>query len=769
MSETLSTPAAAGRETPSRADLRRFHHGDPRARGGELPPGLLPAALHRYRGVAASGDWPLVVGAGEPFARPLGPALAALAASAEDRVLADLAPHLERAVARRLAGGSAPLAAALAEAVAATAQELALPAADAERLAASARAFAVAAGEEASVLGFGAAAVWRLADIAARRAARRVRAELAASTRELVAAADALLEADGGRRAGVAPGARRLGALGGRFVDAGRLSEVVAHRRVGEPLADERRAGLEAARTLLAELPHDAPEPRWIVPPSFAPLGLGGTPFLAEDPCAEACAVFDRAAEQAAARVRAARRVTLEAAGAFDPEHHLPGLERLDWRGFEPHELALVPAVFAVVRARDLLVTGLQSFTRLLLSGRPVQIVVPAGDGYENGGPALERFEPGYLGLGHREVYVHQGSIARGAALAEGLARGLAAARPALHVVDLPSSGPAELDPWLVASARVSGRAAPLYRYQPEAGTTWARRLRFDDNPEAAADWPREPLPPSNGTAAPAEAAFTFADAALLDPAWHSHFALAPVDGDDLVALADWLEAPAEAAARTLPFVWSATAEGELVRLVVSRALAWATRDRRELWRTLAELAGVRSEHVDEAVAAARRELAEKAAREREELAAAHAAEIERVRGEAAAGAVSRIVAGLLADDGDLLAAIAEPAPAAAPGLAAAAPAAPTREPAPAAAPAAEAWLDSALCTSCDDCTRKFPGIFAYNADKQAYVKNPRGGSFRDLVRAAEACPARVIHPGQPWDAKEKDLASWIERAEKFD
>jgi pyruvate-ferredoxin/flavodoxin oxidoreductase len=209
------------------------------------------------------------------------------------------------------------------------------------------------------------------------------------------------------------------------------------------------------------------------------------------------------------------------------------------------------------------------------------------------------------------------------------------------------------------------------------------------------------------------------------------------------------------------------------VRLVVSRALAWATRDRRELWRTLAELAGVRSEHVDEAVAAARRELAEKATREREELAAAHAAEIERVRGEAAAGAVSRIVAGLLADDGDLLAVIAEPGRAAAPGLAAAAPAAvpaaPTREPAPAAAPTAEAWLDSALCTSCDDCTRKFPGIFAYNADKQAYVKNPRGGSFRDLVRAAEACPARVIHPGQPWDAKEKDLASWIERAEKFD
>jgi len=88
---------------------------------------------------------------------------------------------------------------------------------------------------------------------------------------------------------------------------------------------------------------------------------------------------------------------------------------------------------------------------------------------------------------------------------------------------------------------------------------------------------------------------------------------------------------------------------------------------------------------------------------------------------------------------------------------------------APAAAPTTDAWVDSALCTSCDDCTRKYPGIFAYNADKQAYVKNPRGGAFRDLVRAAEACPARVIHPGEPWNPQEKDLAAWVARAKKFE
>ena len=75
---------------------------------------------------------------------------------------------------------------------------------------------------------------------------------------------------------------------------------------------------------------------------------------------------------------------------------------------------------------------------------------------------------------------------------------------------------------------------------------------------------------------------------------------------------------------------------------------------------------------------------------------------------------------------------------------------------------------DTVLCTSCDECIRKSPGIFAYNADKQAFVKNPRGGSFRDLVIAAEACTAKIIHPGLPWNSAEPDLEGLRERARAF-
>jgi pyruvate-ferredoxin/flavodoxin oxidoreductase len=58
--------------------------------------------------------------------------------------------------------------------------------------------------------------------------------------------------------------------------------------------------------------------------------------------------------------------------------------------------------------------------------------------------------------------------------------------------------------------------------------------------------------------------------------------------------------------------------------------------------------------------------------------------------------------------------------------------------------------------------------MFAYNAKKQAYIKDPRAGTFKDLVMAAERCTVHIIHPGTPLNPKEKDLAKWIKRAEPY-
>ena len=77
-------------------------------------------------------------------------------------------------------------------------------------------------------------------------------------------------------------------------------------------------------------------------------------------------------------------------------------------------------------------------------------------------------------------------------------------------------------------------------------------------------------------------------------------------------------------------------------------------------------------------------------------------------------------------------------------------------------------YIDTALCTTCDDCININKKLFGYNDDKQAYIKDASAGTFAQLVKAAEKCPAEIIHPGTPINPKEKDLEKWIKRAEPF-
>ncbi|RME74300.1 MAG: ferredoxin, partial [Planctomycetota bacterium] len=79
-----------------------------------------------------------------------------------------------------------------------------------------------------------------------------------------------------------------------------------------------------------------------------------------------------------------------------------------------------------------------------------------------------------------------------------------------------------------------------------------------------------------------------------------------------------------------------------------------------------------------------------------------------------------------------------------------------------------EPWLDSFLCTSCNECINLNPNMFKYNSEKQAYIADPKAGIYAELVKAAENCPAKCIHPGKPLDPNEPNLAELMERAAKF-
>ncbi len=79
-----------------------------------------------------------------------------------------------------------------------------------------------------------------------------------------------------------------------------------------------------------------------------------------------------------------------------------------------------------------------------------------------------------------------------------------------------------------------------------------------------------------------------------------------------------------------------------------------------------------------------------------------------------------------------------------------------------------EPYIETARCTSCDECTNLNRKMFAYDQNKQAFIKDPTAGPFKDLVVAAEKCPVVIIHPGTPLNPKERNLEKWIKRAEPF-
>jgi pyruvate-ferredoxin/flavodoxin oxidoreductase len=239
----------------------------------------------------------------------------------------------------------------------------------------------------------------------------------------------------------------------------------------------------------------------------------------------------------------------------------------------------------------------------------------------------------------------------------------------------------------------------------------------------------------------------TFADFAVTEARFRKHFRIAPPDtwNESMVALDEFLELEADEREEKFPYLWSVDKKQRLVRLLVDRTMVESCEERRDFWILLRAMAG-----------------AEQPETSREEIAAEVRREV-----------VGRIASGLLGLVGG------------APGAAVALPslgdlaAAPAALPAPAAAPPAAAApaaagdylapsIDTALCTSCDECVRINPKIFKYNADKQATIADPNGGPYSDLVKAAERCTAGVIHPGLPRDKSAKDVAKWIARAAKF-
>ena len=274
---------------------------------------------------------------------------------------------------------------------------------------------------------------------------------------------------------------------------------------------------------------------------------------------------------------------------------------------------------------------------------------------------------------------------------------------------------------------------------------------------------------------------FTFADFGLLEPAFRHHFRVLPpgCPTKNLVTVSEWVQLPWREATRKVPFIWAVNNKNELLQLAISRILALAARDRLSYWRTLQELGGVNSLYARRAAESARKAALAEFQDEKNALVAAHEETVARIRHEEGAEVMRRLAEALVSQD---MTRLASSSPRQAPSTrgAAAAPSAPSSdEDPPPIEPDNETededdlsfddpYIDTVLCTSCNECINLNPHVFVYNANKQAMIGDPSAGTFQQIVIAAEKCPARCIHPGKPKNPDEPGLDALLERARPF-
>ncbi len=482
---------------------------------------------------------------------------------------------------------------------------------------------------------------------------------------------------------------------------------------------------------------------------------------------------------------RTLRIAEIEARANYDPALHDTFFENFNWRHLDNSEMALCPPFVVFSEPGENFGEYLADLLRLVTAGKPLKVVMLRGrlDNVvtETGRAAALKSatDVELLFVSLRNLHFSQGSLAGEKPLKEVIAGGLESPRPGIFSIFSPNQKPKEREGR--ARQALFARAFPNFVYDPDKAADFVSCLDLSDNPAPEEAWPAVELEYLNEAGEPEklERPLTFADFAAGEKALREHFAPLALNGDAEAALplAEYLALTPERRRDKTPFIYSVDEKKHLVQLVPSQSIVAQTADKMHLWHTLQELAGIKNPYVQ----AAEQRTAERLAAEKETSLSEQKAQLEAqmdARGKEAVAVAMKTLAMRLTGLAPFPPAGQE-APAAA---LVAGPAAPGAEPAaaevagpppplaeePAGEVSAEPWIEPPLCTTCDECTTLNKKIFVYNADKKAVFKDPRGGPYRDIVKAAEKCSSGAIHPGLPWDPNEKDTEKWIKRAEPF-
>lgn len=512
------------------------------------------------------------------------------------------------------------------------------------------------------------------------------------------------------------------------------MSRLLADSTVNVPMPESRR---RRVRGLLLTLRAQ----RFYSPASDGEKGINvGEPYhFVFEKCSDALAAYRERLQKMVELAKAIAVARLEIEGEYSEARHDAFFEEFGDNGLDPEDLAVFPDYLICLRAADLAASESDLILQAFVAGMPAKIVVQTDDLLEQSPIASEYIFSGLrsrqlvsTSIGFGAYYVLQSSSSSLFRLRNQILRGISYPGPTLFSIFSGASG-AGVPPYLTAAAAAESRAFPAFTYDPSAGPDWASRFSLYANSQIDLDWPQQRLDyeDEEQQLVSETLAFTLADFAACDPRCAKHFARVPRAKwtADLVPVSDFLAREPNDLVEKVPCLLMVDSDNCLQKVIVDNKLVREARRCAEAWRSLQELGGVHNSHAALLV-------------ERERKAWAEQARPATAQEESLGGATPGT-------------------PAEAPAALAAAEAATER-------PSDDPFIETARCTSCNECTQINDKMFGYDTNKQASIINPDAGTYRQLVEAAESCQVSIIHPGKPRNPNEPGLDELIKRAESF-
>ena len=434
---------------------------------------------------------------------------------------------------------------------------------------------------------------------------------------------------------------------------------------------------------------------------------------------------------------RAIAMADLEIAGDYREDRHDVFFDEFGADGLAPEDVALFADYLVCVNAATMDAQEQAALMEILSSALPMKILVQTDDILADSLPGMGaqgfgRSAPHFanMAMGLNDVYVLQAATSHLLRCSDRIAGGIAYPGAALFSVFSGAAGFAgDLPPYLVTAAAVESRAFPVFSYDPAAGSDWASRFSLAANPQPNVDWPVLAFSYQDSEWSEVSDAvdFTFVDFVAMDERFARHLARVPSGGWDgaMVPVSDVLTTGEGGRPDRVPCILMVDGQDQLQKVLVDEKLLREARRCRDAWHSLQELGGIHNSHAE-------RLLAEERTARTAEAQVQTVAAVPEVTGEPVVKAET----------------MTEPVP----------------EPSP-----DEPYIETARCTTCNECTELNDKMFSYDDNRQAYVADPDAGTYAQMVEAAETCQVSIIHPGKPRNPDEPGLEELLKRAEPFD